>query len=118
MGQYRQHTASMRLGAWLGRLCRGYQLFEYRILQCLSEKGLPRWLIKTCGWMIRLSALGIFLYMAFWLAVICCAIILAVRWVQKADFDPYEDRPEWKNGLSGYGLYRGGIRVDPGSPDD
>ncbi|WP_460149034.1 DUF3742 family protein [Pseudomonas sp. S3_E10] len=118
MGQYRQNSASMRLGTWLGRLCRDYLLFERRVLQLLGEKGLPRWLIKACGWVMTLSVLGIFLYMTFWIAVICFAVTLAVRWVLKAGFDSYEVRPEWKNGLSGYGLYRGGIRIDPGSPDD
>lgn len=118
MGQDHRSAMSMRLGVWLGRVCRGYLSHERRLSQRLYERGVPKLLTNTVFWMIKLTALGTFLYVAFWVALITCAFTVAVWWVLKADLDPHEERPEWKNGLSGYGLYRGGIRIDPGSPDD
>lgn len=118
MEQNRKSTRSRRLGAWLGRACRSYLSRERRLSMRLSESGVPIWLTKTCCWIIKLGVLGLFLYTAFWIALISCVITFVAWWILKADFDPYEEQPKWRNGLSGYGLYRGGVRIDPGSPDD
>ena len=35
-----------------------------------------------------------------------------------ADESSDDDEPQWRNGLDGYGLYRGEVRIDGGSADD
>ena len=45
---------------------------------------------------------------------------IAAWMVRNADADESsdDDEPQWRNGLDGYGLYRGEVRIDGGSADD
>ncbi len=86
----------------------------------LVAQGLPAGLAKTILWVVKLAVLGVLLYSAFWLTLPLAFVILAAWVVRNADADESsdDDEPQWRNGLDGYGLYRGEVRIDGGSADD
>lgn len=119
MGQERQNTRSRRLGAWLGRVFRGYLSYESRVVGRSQAADVPVWLTKALLWTIKLCLLGVFLYLAFWVAVIAILSVLGVWRISRSDLERYENRLEWRDGLLGYGLYdETGTRVDPYDPDE
>ena len=67
-------------------------------------------------WITKLVVLGLLLYAAFWMVLVLLFAVVAASVVGGNSSN--EDEPEWRMGLSGYGLYRGDTRVDPGSADD
>ena len=56
----------------------------------------------------------------FWLALLLAFAVIAAWMVRNVDADESsdDDEPQWRNGLDGYGLYRGEVRIDGGSADD
>ena len=71
-------------------------------------------------WIVKLAVLGVLLYSAFWLALLLAFAGIAAWMVRNVDADESsdDDEPQWRNGLDGYGLYRGEVRIDGGSADD
>lgn len=107
-----------RLGRWLGGLWRGSIRRERQVAGWLAAQGVPATGATALLWIVKLAVLGALLYAAFWLALLLL-FALAAAWVA-GDALPEEDdeKAEWRMGWSGYGLYRGETRVDPGLPDD
>lgn len=106
-----------RLGWGAGRAWRGYQHRERRAVDWLIAQGMPKSAATTLLWLIKLVVLGVLLYVAFWFALVL-AFAVACAWVIRNGTIQEEPEPEWRIGLSGYGLYRGDVRIDPESPDD
>lgn len=108
-----------RFGHWLGSVWRGYRSRERQVTRCLVAKGMPASLILAGLWAIKLLVLSVLLYGAFWLGLIL-AFAAAAAWAgsQKSICVAEDEVPQWRMGLSGYGLYRGGVRIDPGDQDD
>ena len=54
------------------------------------------------------------------LALLLAFAVIAAWMVRNVDADESsdDDEPQWRNGLDGYGLYRGEVRIDGGSADD
>jgi hypothetical protein len=104
----------------LGRMWRGFVRLDRKVCGWLVAQGLPAGLSKALLWVVKLVVLGVLLYSAFWLALLLAFAILAAWVVRNADADESDDddEPQWRNGLDGYGLYRGEIRIDGGSTDD
>ena len=71
-------------------------------------------------WIVKLAVLGVLLYSAFWRALLLAFAVIAAWMVRNVDADESsdDDEPQWRNGLDGYGLYRGEVRIDGGSADD
>lgn len=105
-----------RLGQVLGQMWQAYMRQERKVSGWLVERGLPVVGATVLLWTIKLVVLGVLLYVAFWLALLLVFAAI-VAWVAGGKSSE-EDEPEWRMGLSGYGLYRGDTRIDPGSPDD
>jgi hypothetical protein len=107
-----------RLGRWLGQSWRGAMRRERQTAGWLVAQGVPATGATALLWIVKLVVLGALLYAAFWLALLLL-FALAAAWVAR-DTPPEQDdeRAEWRMGWSGYGLYRGETRVDPGLPDD
>jgi len=93
---------------------------EQRVAGWLVTRGVPAGAAMAVLWIVKLAVLGVLLYSALWLALLLALVILAAWMVRNADADESSDgeEPQWRNGLDGYGLYRGEIRIDGGSADD
>ncbi|MGE6191062.1 DUF3742 family protein [Stutzerimonas stutzeri] len=111
-----QHSFAERLGQVFGRMRRGCLRQEREINGWLVEHGLPAGGATALLWIIKLAVLGVLLYVAFWMVLVLLFVVVAASVVGGNSSN--EDEPEWRMGLSGYGLYRGDTRVDPGSADD
>ncbi|CAJ5352523.1 Protein of uncharacterised function (DUF3742) [Burkholderia pseudomallei] len=110
-------TVAERIGRGLGRAWLVIRRRDARVVQHLMHQGLSRGIATLILWAVKLLVLGVLLYVAFWLTLVAIFVLAAAWLVGNAD-DTAEDKPQWRNGLSGYGLYRGDVRVDPGTTDD
>lgn len=107
-----------RAGTLLGKAWRKVVHREKQLRAWLIERGVPAPATTVLLWIAKLVALGVLLYAAFWLALLL-VFAIAVAWAaENADWDDEDDRPQWRNGLDGFGLYRGGVRIDPGGQDE
>ncbi|WP_339649847.1 DUF3742 family protein [Halopseudomonas pelagia] len=104
-----------RFGHWLGRKWRGYMRGERRLSGWLATHGLPAFLSTALVWVVKLAVLAGLLYIAFWLALLLVFAIVAAWTVRNTDWDE-EQGTEWRTGSSGFGLYRGDVRIDFGDP--
>ncbi|HHK4245180.1 TPA: DUF3742 family protein [Pseudomonas aeruginosa] len=111
-----QTSFAERLGQMLGRIWRGCLRQERKVNGWLVEHGVPAGGATALLWIVKLVVLGVLLYVSIWLALALVFAVIAASVVGGKSSD--EDEPEWRIGLSGYGLYRGDTRIDPGSPDD
>lgn len=109
-----------RLGRGAGRAWRGYLHREHRAAGWLVACGVPAGATTTVLWIVKLAVLGVLLYSASWLALLLAFVLIAAWMVRNVDADESsdDDEPQWRNGLDGYGLYRGEVRIDGGSADD
>lgn len=113
-------SSAERIGRWLGLMWSGYAHREQQACGWLVAQGLPAVLAKALLWIVKLGVLALLFYGAFWLALLLIFAIAAALMASNADVDESndDDDPQWRNGLDGYGLYRGEIRIDGGSADD
>jgi hypothetical protein len=109
-------TTAERAGRIFGYAWGRFMHQEVRAVRWLAGKGVPTAPAKALLWTVKLAVLGTLLYAAFWLALLL-VFAITVAWASR-NTDWKEPEPEWRMGLSGYGLYRGDERIDPGSPDD
>lgn len=112
-----QTTFAERTGRTLGRMWRGLARLDRQACRWLAARGLQLALAKALLWVIKLAVLGMLLYAAFWLALVLLFAVVSAWGARNTAFDD-DQEPEWRMGLSGYGLYRGDTRIDPGSPED
>ncbi|MFZ4823971.1 hypothetical protein CQW32_04930 [Pseudomonas putida] len=105
-------SSSERLGQRLGRLWRGCLRHERKLNNWLVAQGLPAGVAKAVLLLIKLLALGVLLYVAFWLALLLVFALVAASAVRNSDWETPD--PEWMNGTAGFGLYtHDGHRIDP-----
>lgn len=70
-------------------------------------------------WAAKLIVLAALFYFFFWVALIIAIALAVAGLAQRADFSEDEDKPEWRDGVFGFGLYhRDGTRIDPHDPDN
>lgn len=105
-------------GALIGRAWQRWRRQEQRLTGSLLAWGFPAKLAKSVPCVIRITALGIVLYAATWFALLLVISPLAAWVVGNVGTNTEEDQTEWRNGWDGYGLYRGGLRIDGGGADD
>ncbi|EPZ6036724.1 DUF3742 family protein [Pseudomonas aeruginosa] len=105
-----------RFGRRIGGMWRGFVRCEHQAAGWLVAHGLSAGAAKALLWVVKLVVLGVLLYVAFWLALLLVSALVAASIAGRKVSD--EEEPEWRMGLSGYGLYRGDTRIDPGNPDD
>ncbi len=117
------HTQSSstagQAGAAIGRAWRRWLRQEHRVIGWLVSKGLSATVARPLLCMMILAILGLLLHMVSWLALLL-AFAVVVAWIAgDADSDVEDHQPEWRNGISGFGLYNeDGYRVDPHNFDD
>lgn len=109
---------SHRLGRGAGRAWRGYLRREQRVAGWLVMRGVPAGAATAVLWIIKLAALGVLLYSAFWLGLLLAFAVVAAWLARNADEDD-EKQPELRDGHSGVGLYdKDDWRIDMGDPDE
>lgn len=115
-----QTTFAERLGRTLGRAWRGCARLDRRAQGWLLARGLAPGIAKAALLAVKLAAIGVLLYTAFWLALLL-AFALVGAWVVRNDDGSYDEehKPEWRYGPAGYGLYtHDDYRIDPHDPED
>ncbi|MFN3985897.1 MAG: DUF3742 family protein [Rhodocyclaceae bacterium] len=79
-----------RLGRWLGGLWRGFMRRERGVVGWLVASGMPAGGTTALLWIVKLSVLGLLLYVAFWLAMLL-VIAVATAWLaSRSDDDDLE----------------------------
>ena len=115
-----QTTFAERLGRMLGRAWRGCAHLDRRAQGWLLARGWAPGIAKAALLAVKLAAIGVLLYTAFWLALLL-AFALVGAWVVRNDDGSYDEehKPEWRYGPAGYGLYtHDDYRIDPHDPED
>ena len=115
-----QTTFAERLGRTLGRAWRGCARLDRRAQGWLLARGWAPGIAKAALLAVKLAAIGVLLYTAFWLALLL-AFALVGAWVVHNDDGSYDEehKPEWRYGPAGYGLYtHDDYRIDPHDPED
>lgn len=112
-----QTTFAERLGRMLGRAWRGCVHLDRRAQGWLRVQGWAPGAAKATLLVVKLVALGLLLYAAFWLALLLLFLVAAAWTARTADWDD-EPEPEWRTGADGFGLYRGDVRIDIGDPHE
>ncbi len=107
-----------RLGWGAGRVWRWLARRDRQAQDWLVTHGLPMGTAKAMLWAIKFVVLAVLFYAVTWLALLLVFVLVASWAVRSGERGDEEDSPEWRMGLSGYGLYRGDIRIDPGSEED
>lgn len=110
-------STAERLGRTFGRGWRAYARGERRVSNWLVSKGAPAAGATALLWVVKLVALGVLLYTTFWLALLLVLALIGARAAGNLAVED-DDKAEWRMGWSGYGLYRGETRVDPGQEDE
>jgi hypothetical protein len=111
-------TNAERAGRWLGRAWRSFARQDARAIRWLANQGLPAGVARVLLWIVKLAVFGVLLFAAFWLALLLLFAVGAAWVAHNADLRDDDQEPEWRNGWEGYGLYRGGVRIDMGGTDD
>lgn len=115
-----QTTFAERLGRTLGRAWRGCARLDRRAQGWLLAQGWAPGIAKAALLAVKLAAIGVLLYTAFWLALLL-AFALVGAWVVRNDDGSYDEehKSEWRYGPAGYGLYtHDDYRIDPHDPED
>ena len=115
-----QTTFAERLGRTLGRAWRSCARLDRRAQGWLLARGWAPGIAKAALLAVKLAAIGVLLYTAFWLALLL-AFALVGAWVVRNDDGGYDEehKPEWRYGPAGYGLYtHDDYRIDPHDPED
>ncbi|POE08556.1 hypothetical protein BV921_15100 [Pectobacterium odoriferum] len=108
-----------RFVRWLGCGRDAYKNGELRVLSWLVSKRVPRIGVVALMWAIKLIALCVLLYSAFWLALLLIFVVAAALMANAAGLGDEPPKPEWRNGPAGFGLYTyDGFRIDPHIDDD
>ncbi|MGD9946539.1 MAG: DUF3742 family protein [Burkholderiaceae bacterium] len=84
-------STAERLGRSFGRGWRAYARGERRVSNWLGSKGMPAAGAVGLLWVVKLAALGVLLYVAFWLALVLLGLVVA-GWVAAANTS---DEDEW-----------------------
>lgn len=115
-----QTTFAERLGRTLGRTWRSCARLDQRAHGWLLAQGWAPGIANAALLAVKLAAIGVLLYTAFWLALLL-AFALVGAWVVRNDDRSYDEehKPEWRYGPAGYGLYtHDDYRIDPHDPED
>lgn len=113
-------SIAFRAGQLLGLGLRGYSAVERRvILRCVGwgmNAALCRWALRI----LKLGFVALVLYVSFWIAAVLFGLWV-FRGMAKLGLIPesaVEQDEGWEHGLSGFGYYIDGHRVDSGRCDE
>lgn len=103
-----------RFGRRLGLGWRAYLRLERQTVAQSLERGVPQVIAIGGLWLVRLLIMGGLLYVASWVGLLLAVLVLvACRPLRSED-----EKPEWRMGWSGFGLYSGETRIDNDDPEN
>lgn len=107
-------SSGTRVGAWLGRVWLRYVRQEAHIARWMIGRGVSPLVTKAVLWTLKLVVFAALLYATFWLALLLL-LVATVAWsARNLDSGSPSPQEEWRNGISGFGLYnQDGYRIDP-----
>jgi hypothetical protein len=85
-------STAERLGRSFGRGWRAYARGERVVSNWLASKGMPVAGAAALLWVVKLTALGLLLYIAFWFAVVLLGVMVA-GWAAAANTPDEEEWP-------------------------
>lgn len=103
------------LGWGARRVARGWRQCEHHSAGWLVANGVAPSAAQLVLDGAKFAALGTFFFLASWLAALI-AFAIAAAWIVPSVRWQDNEEPELRMGWSGYGLYRGEDRIDPGDP--
>jgi len=107
-----------RFGRGLARMWRCYIRRERRVASWLVAKGLPAKGAIASLWIVKLAVFIVLLYTSLWL-VLLLAVAVVAAWLARNAVTDEENRVEWREGHSGFGLYdKNEWRHDMGDPEE
>lgn len=110
-----QTTFAERLGRTPGRAWRGGARLDRRAQGWLRAQGLAPDLAQAASLIVKLAALAVLLYSAFWLALLIVGLVL-VTWMAKQDH--YEEDSDFLGRKAEEVDHRQGLFYHPASYDD
>lgn len=110
-----RYNKAERFGHWLGGGWQAYRQRERQTVAQALERGVPRAIAIGGLWLVRLLIMGGLLYVASWVGLLLAVLVL-VAWVACRPPSSGDEESEWREGPSGFGLYHGDTRIDPGDP--
>lgn len=114
MNSHTHGSSAARAGARLGRVWMACIRQEARIARWMVERGISPLITKLLLWMLKLAVFATLLYASLWLVLVLLLVVAVARSADNLDLDTTSPRPEWRNGVSGFGLYsEDGYRIDP-----
>jgi hypothetical protein len=114
MRAYSQSSSAEQAGRWLGYACKRVLQSEPRVTAWLVKQGIPFGVSKSTVWIIKLAILAAVIYLSLVVALFLVALVVFAHLMSNADLSTEQDQPEWRNGVSGFGLYtRDEYRIDP-----
>lgn len=119
MKTFTHTTFAERVGRAIGHAWAAYKRQERGAVQWMVGNGLTAVTAKMVLWVAKLLVLVVLFYVAFWMALLLAIVFVAAWGARHVDWSDDERSPEWRDGLSGFGLYdKDGLRVDPHDPDE
>ncbi|MDA8448953.1 DUF3742 family protein [Acidovorax sp. NCPPB 3859] len=109
---------SRRAGRAAARTWRWLLVRNGQFTGWLIGAGAPTSVAKAVSVCALLLVVGVLLYGAFWLGMLVIVVIAALWLICRVDLRDHEQEPRWRDGVAGFGLYRGEVRIDPGEEDD
>lgn len=106
-------------GRWLYNVWSKLLRRNAHVTRRLVTRGFSPTVAKVMPTVAACTVLLVFLYAAFWLALVLAVLIIVVSLARDGQLDEGDKPPELRDGLLGFGLYdKDGFRVDPGDPKD
>ncbi|MCC4622323.1 DUF3742 family protein [Xanthomonas cassavae CFBP 4642] len=111
-------TLSRRAGRAAGRAWCWLTFRSKQVTERLIAAGVPAGLAKGVGACVLLLVVGVLLYAAFWLGVVLVTAVAVIWLATHIDVLDTTEEARWRDGIAGYGLYRGEVRIDPGDEEE
>ena len=110
---------AQRAAHWVGHVWQKLLRGEKQLAARLVQNGVPVGVSRFAIWVIRFAALAAILSVSFVFVLLIATLALIARALANADPSIDRDQPEWRNGVSGFGLYnQEGYRIDPHNFDN
>ncbi|MEA9578696.1 DUF3742 family protein [Xanthomonas nasturtii] len=115
---YSKPTLSRRAGRAAARVWRWLVQRDSQFNEWMVAAGMPSVVARVAGTVSLLIVVGMLFYVAFWLGIAVLATMAVIFFVGCIDALDTTEETRWRDGVAGYGLYRGEIRIDPGEQEE